>query len=255
MSEQLVNILDIDSLIYVVCHNKKEDPIKSLSECFMVTDIFLQSIFRDTLSTHYLMYLTVGEGYRKKINPLYKSNRKGEKPEMFDFVKEYLITKYKAQYKLGFEADDLCVSSKKILNSQGVKCFISSPDKDIKMLVGTAYDYKKKEWIQTNEEQAAFNYWGKLISGDPGDGILGLKGKGWKYVEQLFLNTHWNNYALKVFEAYCNYYTQDEAIDELYKVKQCLKILDKIPEFELPELQEIKSGYQQYKEQEDAKIT
>ena len=248
MSEQNVNIVDVDSLIYIVCYNKKDEPIKSLDEVFKSVDSFLETMFRETKSTHYLMYLTVGRGKRYEVYPEYKKNREGkEKPPLFDFVKEYLITKYAAHWRHGIESDDMCLASKKLLDKQGIKCFMSSVDNDVLMLEGVNYNYSKKVWVETNQEQAAYKFWGDMISGQTGDNIKGIPKKGPKYVEQLFASCHWSQYPRKVFGAYMDYYGE-KGIEEMYKSYAVLKILESIEGFELPSVQAVQPGYDKWLE-------
>ena len=102
-------LIDADSLIYINCYSKKDEPVKTLQDCKDSVDDMIAQILKATKSSHYLLFLTVGKGYRYKIYPEYKANRKyGERPEFFSALKEYLISDYKALYNTELEADDLC---------------------------------------------------------------------------------------------------------------------------------------------------
>ena len=133
-----IALIDADSLIYISCYNK--DKVKTLEECKNTADEFIKNIIDATGSNKFLLFLTIGKGFRYKVYPEYKANRKDLKPlDHYVEVRQYLIDKYKAYNHPELEADDLClIYSKRISNS-----FISSPDKDVLMLQGTHYNYKK----------------------------------------------------------------------------------------------------------------
>lgn len=223
-----VNIIDGDTLIYLSTYNKKDAPIKSLEDCYNDMDSLLNNIFQATRTTHYLLYLTIGKNFRYNIEPTYKENRKKqEKPPFFYEVRQYLIDNWKASYIEEYESDDLCISTRKLLRQQGVDCFISSPDKDIKKTVGECFDYKKFEWSDTRHGEAYEYFFRSMIEGDNADGVPGLKGYGKAFVDKLFKDN--TKYPELVLRTYIDYYnSNDKGIEEYYKSYKLLKIKDDI---------------------------
>lgn len=230
-----VNIIDADSILYITTYNKKGADIKTSVDCIEETDRFLNTLLKMTGSTHYLLYLTVGESFRKNYYTDYKDNRKNRvKPDFFDNVREHLLSTWKAVYHKGLEADDLCLITKKNLESRGIDCFISSPDKDILNLEGTHYDYRKNKWVDITEEQAKIYFWSTMITGDIGDNIKGIPGMGDKTVLRLFNGVSSINLPSIVFNQYISIMGDNEGIEEFHKNYRCLKILSIYDNFEIP---------------------
>ncbi len=230
-----VNIIDADSILYIVTYNKKEAEIKTKQDCITDTDKFLDNLLKITRSTHYLLYLTVGETFRKEINPEYKENRKDRvRPDYFNDVKDHLVIKWKAQYKRGLEADDLCLITREDLNSRGIEAFISTPDKDLLNLEGTHYDYKKNKYSSVTKDEADSYFWSSMITGDAGDNIKGIPGKGEKAVLKLFKGSLISDLPNIVFKEYLSVMGCNEGIEGFYSSYRSLKILDKFKEFEVP---------------------
>ena len=232
-------LLDADSLIFYVCHNKKDEAEKSLEEVKQKLDTWLLDIFGKTYSTHYIMYLTEGVSFRKEIFTEYKSNRKGDKPNYFKEVKQYLRDKYSAVSYPGLEADDLCLITKNYFQREDLtklfkdfEVFMSTPDKDILNLEGEHYNYRTGEWKYTIKDEALHFFWGSLIIGDPGDGVQGLKGQGKAAVKGVFEDLEPNEYYLAVLKSYIEFYGEYKGIQEYYKSYFALKILETHEEFE-----------------------
>ncbi len=241
-----INILDADSLIFYVCHNKKDEPESTLDEIKDKLDKWLLDIFGKTYSTHYIMYLTEGKSFRSEVFKEYKANRVGrEKPKYFNEVKQYLKDKYKAISYPGLEADDLYLISMymnpiefrdliptEALKGMSLEVFMCVLDKDLLNLEGEHYNYKSGEWKYTTQEEALYYFWGSMIIGDSGDGIIGLKGYGKKKVEEVFNEFTSNEYPFLVLKMYMEYYGEYLGIQEYHSTYKALKILDTHKEFE-----------------------
>jgi len=239
-----VCIMDSDSIIFYVCHQKKEEPEKSLEEIKQKLDLWLLDIFGKTYSTHYIMYLTEGLSFRKEIFTEYKANRKDkEKPKYFNEIKEYLKEKYKASSYPKLEADDLCVITKNYFQKEEDKTalykesnpwevFISSPDKDLLNLEGEHYDYRKGEWKFTTDDEALYYLFGSMLWGDSGDNVKGIPGVGVKGVEKIFKDIEIQDVPLVVLQVYIQQYGESLGIENYYKTYKALKILNHHEEFE-----------------------
>src|ERR1022692_2957605 len=110
-------IFDADVIMYIVCYNKDKLIEKSLEQCYLDVDSFINNVIGFTKADSYLFFLTIGRNFRYRVNPEYKGNRKNfVKPQYFDEVRQYLIDKYKAISHPELEADDLCVISNKVIS-------------------------------------------------------------------------------------------------------------------------------------------
>lgn len=217
-----VALIDADFFMYYVCPNKKDAEPKTKEDCIKLVDSFMTTIFTLTRATHYLLFLTVGRCFRYTIYPDYKGNRKRlEKPPHFDYVKEYLITKYHANYNMNLEADDLVVCYKKLIPNS----FIISPDKDIlKCIEGTHYNPKENKFITTSFEDSVITFWKSMIIGDTADNIKGIPGKGEKAAEEIFKDIKCP--PARVLKNYIEHFGVDVGIEEFYKNYKLLKILE-----------------------------
>lgn len=232
-NNRLIALVDADFMTYYVCHNKKKEDgtieEKSLQECKDQVDQFFDTIFRTVGATEYMLFLTVGKCFRYQLYPDYKANRKNsDRPLYFEGVKEYMITKYKANYYPGLEADDLCIINKCHYEKDTIEsnCIVISNDKDIiKCTPGKFYNPTKNEFIETNELTAYKNFWASMIIGDTTDNIKGIPGKGPKFVEKMdTLN------ITSIFAEYVNHFGEDEAVEQFYINYKLLKMVQ-TPEF------------------------
>lgn len=161
-----LNIIDGDTILYVCLHNKKDEPEKTLEDCYKSIDLFVNNLLEQTQSTHYLLYLTIGKNFRYTINPEYKANRKKlEKPKYFSECKSHLQHIWGGIWNNNYESDDLCAFTRTHFTNLGVDCFISSSDKDLRMLMGKTYNYLKGEWRTTSDGEADRYFWSSMITG------------------------------------------------------------------------------------------
>jgi len=251
-----IAIIDCDSIAYIAFHPNKVldangNPLRENNK-FVYQDkserqieASLDSLMDNILSSGgFTDYIGFVKGKntiinRLSINPLYKSNRNAKQPKFWEFTKQSMIQRWKAVEVNGLEVDDAVNITRLNIKDS----FITAIDKDLLSLEGTHYNWKKNEWVTVNTGEADTAFWSDMICGQPGDGLIGLKGKGEKYVEQLFkpnvlapdLELWVPNYV-KVLQAYYDYYKDFEiALDEYTKMYKCLKILDKSEGFVIPE--------------------
>jgi len=120
--------------------------------------------------------------FRKELNPTYKSNRKNvEKPEMLQWVKDYLADEYRSFVRPALEADDimgiLATSGDRFIKGEIV---MVSEDKDMRVIPAPLYNPNKPELgiIEPSVLEAnQFHMW-QTVVGDPTDGYGGCPGIG-----------------------------------------------------------------------------
>ncbi len=226
--DKRINLIDADSIIYICAFDKKDAPsIKTLQECKDLVDSLIKNMLVYTKSTHYLLFLTVGKCFRFDVNPLYKANRKyADKPQHFDAIKEYLITKYKAIYETLKEADDLVCIYKKYYKES----FISAIDKDILNLEGETFNYKEFKWVNTTKDEADMYFWRSMITGDTVDNIKGIPGKGIVYAEMIMAGMKYSDKALheQILSEYINHFGEYLGVQEFHKNYMCLKMKEEV---------------------------
>lgn len=225
-----INICDLDSLLYYSTWTKKDEQ-KTLEDCKQHLDKYITDTFNYTDSTHYVMYITVGkDSFRYKVDPEYKANRKDKiKPEHLDRLKDYVVQKYKAQFSFNYEADDLCLITKKFyqIKYPEAEVFLSSPDKDLLKLKGTHWNYQKNLWVDTTKEEASLAKWYSMVTGDSSDGIKAVPKAGIRAAERLLKDIKIVDYPSTIFNFYINSFNTEEiAIKEFYKTYQLLLIKD-----------------------------
>lgn len=229
MKKKTTALIDADSILYIAGWDKdKKGYIEDFNLIFKQSDSIVSNILIKTKATNYLAFLSPSQSFRKKEFESYKSNRNNlVRPGHIHLLKEYLINKWGFIKLESLEADD-AVNICKNLISDSVIC---SPDKDVLHLEGEHYNYKTDDWISTNAITSIRYFWEDMITGQPGDGVKGLVGKGKAHVKKIF-DGFLPNYRQIVFEEYIKQYGEYEGIKEFYKNYKLLKILDRNNEFE-----------------------
>lgn len=132
-------------------------------------------------ATGVIVCLTDAVNFRKELNPEYKSNRQGvRKPELLQFVKDYLASEYVTFQRPRLEADDimgiLATTDRWI---PGEKIMVSE-DKDMRTIPGNLYNPRNPDLgvIEISPLDAdRFHMWQTLV-GDSSDGYPGCPGVG-----------------------------------------------------------------------------
>lgn len=123
------------------------------------------------------LFLSGSENFRKKIDPLYKANRKSDsRPQYLYEAREYFIKYWGALFSIDLEADDL------IAMNYSDDCIICSVDKDFFQLPATIYDHVKDQ--VTRIDNPEFFFYRQCLTGDKVDNIPGIKNPH---------KSHWTN--------------------------------------------------------------
>lgn len=123
----------------------------------------------------YIIFLTGKGNFREERATLlpYKGNRKSEKPEHYQAIRDYLVDKHGAIVIDGAEADD-ALGIFLTEEDTGVEKIIATLDKDLNGVPGEHYNWKKDELYDVSLEEADHFFCQQLLTGDPTDNIPGL---------------------------------------------------------------------------------
>lgn len=113
--------------------------------------------------------------WRKEIYPEYKANRANQpKPTYLEDVREYMLTKWKAQIVNDIEVDDMCGIR---LTEEGDKALCVSLDKDLLTVPGFHYNFNTEVMQLVSPADALRNFYKQLITGDGSDNVPAFDGK------------------------------------------------------------------------------
>ena len=229
LQSERVAIIDADSICFIAHWNSDSKSFdKSLEDILQSTDQIISNLLITIGASKYIGFVGFGKCVKRNtVYPEYKANRKDREPlKYLTDIKNHMVDKWKFFALYGIEADDM-VNSVRVKVDGSIICAI---DKDLLMLEGTHYNYKKNEWVTVSEEQAAEYFWKSMIIGDSADNIKGLEGKGKSFADKLLLNIDdEQSLRIAVFEEYINHYGEYEGISKFYQNYICLKIKDDYP--------------------------
>ena len=138
------------------------------------------------------IYLTGKGNYRHKagVSHPYKGNRDPEhKPVHYQAIIDYLIEHWDAEVVDGMEADDaMGIAQWSDFNADEKReapTIICTIDKDLDMIPGWHYNFRKQEKYHTTLEESDFFFHKQMLTGDRVDNIIGIKGIGDKTANKL----------------------------------------------------------------------
>lgn len=164
----------------------KEEPV---NYALHSVKIVISSILETTNSDQYVVYLT-GEGnYREKLATIrpYKGNRdRTKKPRWYNEIHDYLVNVHNAVIVKGREADDaMGCAQMKASGAELPTTVICTLDKDLDMIPGLHYNWRKKETRDITLKEADLFFYTQLLTGDRTDNIVGVPGIGKKKAEKI----------------------------------------------------------------------
>lgn len=213
---------------------------KTEEELLVSTNEVMTNILKGCGADQYIAFIK-GSGsirnFRYDINPDYKANRKHETPSWWAFVKKTLVENWGAievDTDQGEVDDSVNITRLAIPGS-----FIVAIDQDLLGLEGAHYCWRVKgkeqgEWVTVDKATAAYYFWSDVITGQPGDNIKGLPGKGATAVEKLLSLEPIENYRNVVLGAYVEKLGEYEGIKEFYKNYLSLKLKETPEGFVVP---------------------
>jgi hypothetical protein len=186
-------LIDADSMLYTACYKKKENKDddgfnKDFEE---VKDKFYEKFYEilntiDNLGvqiSEYKVFLQGTNNFRKYVHPTYKISRfLKPKPTLLDDLSKCIAKELNAFISHGVETDDTVAATWRYLcETKGVdSVIIASCDKDFKQFPAWIFDYynTRMELKKISEEEARYNLYHQMITGDRGDDVKFLHGVG-----------------------------------------------------------------------------
>ena len=148
-----------------------------MAEVKTIIDDQIWKVSNATNADKILLCFSDKKNFRKKVNPDYKSNRKGgRKPMCFSNAIDYCKSEYKSLSYDWLEADDV-IGILATKPCKGKKIIVSE-DKDLLTIPGKHWDFKKEKVFNWSEEQANYQFFYQTLIGDSTDNYKGCQGVG-----------------------------------------------------------------------------
>ena len=216
----MIGIFDIDSLVYEACYSAED--LEEAEESFWGRYNDVQFHLDNRYGKSKI--IPVGfckNNYRKKVDLSYKAQRTSEKPEFFDDLVQHVKDNIDVQWRFGIETDDLVA---KFLDYYGKdKSIIISIDKDYRQFECTIFNYRKREFITVNKDQALYNMYEQMVVGDRADNVIVCKGYGEKWCEKNLYGKSEFGMMRTVFALYRKLY-KSKAREKMIKTFMLLKL-------------------------------
>jgi hypothetical protein len=165
--------IDADIIVYQAGFAAKEEP---LNYVLHTAKRIIEGVIEDTEADDYILFLT-GEGnFRKDVATIqpYKGNRKSPRPEYYDEIRQYMIDHWEAEVVDGIEADDALGLFMTVPNPSNTTRILATIDKDLDMIEGMHYNWRKKEFRNIDIHTANKFFGVQMLTGDGTDNIPGL---------------------------------------------------------------------------------
>ena len=250
MENKKIVVIDADSLIYLAGYSVKDSRNEALGIAAINDHIF--RILKDTKATHYIaFYQEQSYNFRYDIYPQYKANRKGKTEEWSEFWKPIFKKVMKEQWgfvnatQYHIESDDAMQIAFTSLSKQydaEKEVVMAYIDKDLNTIQSDSADahiwfnYKTKAWYRVRKERSIYFLWAQIITGDSGDNIKGIPGKGPAFAKKLL--EHIQTYPRRMFFAVYREYIKKFPITyrkEYILNRDCLQLKDAAKGFITPE--------------------
>lgn len=196
-SDHLVHATLTQAKAHCAVEGLKPDTIVSTTEteplahALRLVSNLVDKIQRATSADEIKIFFSDSYNYRDKIATIkpYKGNRTRNKPLHFDKIVKYIHDKYDTHfdylYAGGIEADDKLGIYQSLLSPIEGESVICTIDKDLDMIPGWHYNWRKDKLYETTPEESLKLFYLQLLTGDPVDNIQGIPGVGKKKAEDL----------------------------------------------------------------------
>jgi hypothetical protein len=179
-------LIDADILVYRVGFAVEKERTNKLDMAKYNINRAIGDMAVATGVSQYQCYLTGKENFRDQVATIipYKGNREGQKkPSLYQELRDYLQSDWKAEVIKGMEADDAIGIAAydhfwEEIQWPNKKTIICTIDKDLNMIPGMHYNFVKKKLEYIDYETANRFFFQQILTGDATDNIRGLKGYG-----------------------------------------------------------------------------
>jgi hypothetical protein len=201
MTSSKVVLIDGDSIAY------KAGYATSVEEAQVSVNKQIGRILTNCGTNKYELYLeewrgdkNIFRGYIAETKS-YKGNRKGGKlPPNLLSAREHLLNIYHAKVQTKYESEDMCLIRAYEIGID--KVIVAYIDKDLLQYPLTFYNYNKETMVTLTEEEALFNLWAQVLTGDSVDNIPGLRGYGPVKASRALNGFEERDYPIAVAEHY-----------------------------------------------------
>jgi 5'-3' exonuclease len=220
----MIAIIDADSLIY---YSSKEN----LNASIMDLEGRIQSILLRTKADKYIVCLSSYKYFRTSLYPEYKQNRTETTLLFIEELRQHLLDNYKGLIIPFLEADDIVTWLKHKYKERAILCAV---DKDVlKQNSGSHFNYKKDVFETTEDKDIIKFILQQVITGDHGDNIKGIPGKGPVFAEKIVKGEDLIEDSLNTFAAFIDHYQiLNLGIEEFYKNFKSVYLLRNLSEIQ-----------------------
>lgn len=173
--------------------------------------------------SEYTLVISGVSNYRNKISANYKVGR--VKPTYYAELRNKILN-WGAIVQEQLEADDLiAVLHTKEYKKDKASSVIATIDKDLYILPGLHYDWRRKEAKDVTPEYAQRWFFRQLLHGDRTDTIKGIHRVG-KETAKAFIDSLAGKYAEEKLEAIVGLWKDKEPLTYAYRLQENWKLLD-----------------------------
>jgi 5'-3' exonuclease len=167
-----------------ITHITETEP---LSHALRLVSNLIDKIQRATSAEAVKVFFSDEKNFRDKIATIksYKGNRTGKKPLHFDKIVKYIHSKYDTKFPFPHMRDIEADDKMGVYSSTYSDIVICTIDKDLDMIPGWHYNWRKDKLYETTEEESLKIFYTQLLTGDPVDNIQGIPGVGKKKAEAI----------------------------------------------------------------------
>ena len=195
MTKERIAVIDADIILYKACRAAEEEVDfgddqwvlwSDLNNVKMIIDDQVDLIVEEMKADRSILCFSDKENFRKEINPLYKSHRRGgRKPLCFTEALNYCKETYPFRQLPRLEADDVIGILATCKMGEPDEYVIVSEDKDLLTVPGFHWDLKNKKLYSLSTEEADFNFYSQILVGDMTDNYKGCPNVGKVTAEKL----------------------------------------------------------------------
>jgi 5'-3' exonuclease len=219
-SQPDICLIDADSLIYSISFVERSPNLAEKKLERMIGEIV-----EATEVDEAMVFIKGSNNFRYAVDINYKAHRKSTTPEevqkvidhLYDFAKDIYICSDNG------EADDYCGIYFYKLVDEGRIPIVAHIDKDLNMIPGMHYNFKKQEFYFLSVEEAYIFLMRQLLTGDATDNIKGLPKVGPVKANKILTGESAKSMLDTVINKY-KYYFKDSWEEQFIKVGNCILI-------------------------------